>query len=194
MPVDVEVDVVLRSEEITELLDEVGPVRIHLTDVDEDRRWVEIERPSEVRLIPGQGVSIVSNGRILYEIAGIRLPFEIRRLQVLFTPHVVVTEHGQRLHFKLTVEQADLEGVPAIVENVLIPKVNESLEPERLGMHWDFMRSLSIAARLPGRFEPLKDFLIQAQLAEVHIRADALQLRLSLGLGVSRARPRPTDA
>ena len=34
------------------ILHELLPLRIHLTATDEDRRWVELEQPSDVSLVP----------------------------------------------------------------------------------------------------------------------------------------------
>jgi hypothetical protein len=189
----VELDVTLRQDEVVELLAEVAPLRIHLTKGDEDRRWVELEPPSEVKFVPGQGVRIVTHGRLRHEVAGVALPFGIRRVQVLFVPQIVTGHHGQRLDFRLRVEQADLENVPGLVEAVVISKVNQALEPERLGMYWELAQTLTLAVPLPERFEPLDRFLTAARTAQVTVTHEALILRLSLGLGMSRTRARPVD-
>jgi hypothetical protein len=189
----VELDVTLHQDEVVKLLAEVAPIRIHLTKGDEDRRWVELEPPSEVKFVPGQGVRIVTHGRLRHELAGVALPFGIRRVQVLFAPQIVTGHHGQRLDFLLRVEQADLENVPGLVEAVVISKVNQALEPERLGMYWELAQTVTLAVPLPERFEPLDRFLTAARTAQVTVTHDALILRLSLGLGMSRTRARPVD-
>jgi hypothetical protein len=189
----VELDVTLRQDEVIQLLGEVAPIRIHLTQGDEDRRWVELEAPSEVKFVPGQGIRIVTRGRLRHELAGVALPFGIRRVQVLFAPQIVAGHHGQRLDFLLRVEQADLENIPGMLEAVVIPKVNQALEPERLGMYWELAQTVTLAVPLPERFEPLDRFLTSARAAQVTVTHDALILRLNLGLGISRTRPRPID-
>jgi hypothetical protein len=189
----VELDVTLHQDEVVKLLAEVAPIRIHLTKGDEDRRWVELEPPSEVQFVPGQGVRIVTQGRLRHEVAGVALPFGIRRVQILFAPQIVTGHHGQRQDFLLRVEQADLENVPGLIEAVVISKVNQALEPERLGMYWELAQTLTLAVSLPERFEPLDRFLTAARTAQVTVTHDALILRLSLGLGMSRTRARPVD-
>jgi hypothetical protein len=189
----VEIDVTLSRDEIVELLNQVGPVRIHLTQGDEDRRWVELEPPSEVSLVPGAGVRVVTRGRLRHELAGIGLPLGIRRVQVLFTPEIVMGHHGQRLDFRLRVEQGDLENVPGLVEGVLIPKVNDALEPARLGTQWELARTLSRSIAIPDRFEPLDRFLMAARAAHVTVTSDAIVVRITLGLALARSQPRPTD-
>jgi hypothetical protein len=188
-----ELDVTLRHDEVVELLAQFAPVRIHLTEGDEDRRWVELEPPSQVSFAPGEGIRIVTRGRLRHELAGVGLPFDIRRLQILFAPEVVPGHHGQRLDFRLRIEQADLENVPGVVEAVIIAKVNQVLDPEHLGMYWELAQSLALRVSMPERFEPLDSFLTTARSAYVTVTHDSLILRLSLGLGMSRTRARPID-
>jgi hypothetical protein len=189
-----DIDVVLGIKDIVGLLREATPLRIHLTDGDEDRRWVELEQPTEISLVPNLGIRLVSSGRIRYEIAGIQLPFVIRRLQLLLQP-VVVAAGGthERLDFKLGVEQADLENVPALADRVLVSAVNDALSPERLGMFWSFGRTLERALHLPERFEPLHQFLLQNPAGQVTITDTEVRLRLRLGLACSRSKARPGD-
>jgi hypothetical protein len=189
----VDIDVTLRHAEVVDLLAEVAPLRIHLTEGDEDRRFVELEPPTEVTFVPGQGVRIVTRGRVRHEIVGVGLPFDIRRVQVLFSPEIVLGHHGQRLDFKLRVEKADLENVPGFVEAVVISQVNQALEPERLGMYWELAQTLALSVPLPERFEPLDRFLTAARSAQVTVTHDSLLLRLSMGLSITRTQARPSD-
>jgi hypothetical protein len=189
----VEIDVKLGRDEVAELLADVAPVRIHLTEGDEDRRFVELEKPSEVLFVAGQGVRIVTRGRLRHELAGVGLPFDIRRVQVLFAPEIVAGHHGQRLDFRLRVEAADLENVPGVVESVVISKVNQALDPERLEMYWELAQTLSTSVSLPQRFEPLDRFLTRARSAQVTVTSESLILRLGLGFSLTRSRARPSD-
>jgi hypothetical protein len=126
-------------------------------------------------------------------LAGVGLPFDIRRVQVLFAPEIVSGQHGLRLDFRLRVESADLENVPGVVESVVVSKVNQALEPERLHMYWELARTLSTSVPLPARFEPLDQFSTQARSAQMTVTNESLILRLSLGLSLTRSRARPSD-
>ena len=189
-----DIDLVLSAEQIVALLREATPVRIHLTEKDEDTRWVELERPTEVTLVPDVGIRIVSSGRIRYELAGIALPFSIRRVQLLFEPKLVsVAGEPERIDFKLSLEAADLENIPGVAERMLMTAVNELLAPERLGTVWNFGRMLDKSLVMPERYEPLNQFLLRAPLGRVIITATELRVRLEIGLGFSRSTPRPSD-
>lgn len=188
----VEIDVTLRHDEVAALLGEAAPIRIHLTEHDEDRRFVELEPPSEVIFVAGQGIRIVTRGRLRHELAGVGLPFDIRRVQVMFAPEIVDTDDGQRLDFRLRIEAADLENVPGVVESVAIAKVNQALEPERVHMFWELAKTLSMSVPLPDRFEPLDRFLTRPRSAQVTVTHDSLILRVSLGLSLTRTQARPS--
>jgi hypothetical protein len=188
-----EIDISLPQSEVVALLAEAAPLRIHLTEGDEDRRFVELEPPSEVSFVAGRGVRLVTRGRVRHELAGVGLPFDIRRVQLIFAPEVVLGHHGQRLDFRLQVEEVDLENVPGLVEAVVISKVNQALEPEALRMYWELAQTLTLSIALPERFEPLDRFLTTAHSAQMTVTHDSLILRLSLGLSLSRTQARPSD-
>jgi hypothetical protein len=146
-----------------------------------------------VTFVAGRGVRIVTRGRLRHELAGVGLPFDIRRVQVLFAPEIVSGHHGLRLDFRLRVESADLENVPGMVESVVISRVNQALEPEHVHMYWELAQTLSTSVPLPERFEPLDRFLTSARSAQMTVTNESLILRLSLGLSLTRSRARPSD-
>lgn len=175
------------------MLVEVAPIRIHLTEGDEDRKFVELERPSEVSFAAGQGVRVVTRGRVLHGLAGVGLPFDIRRVQILFVPAVVTGQRGPRLDFRIVIEKGDLENVPGLVGGVVISKVNQALAPSRSHMYWEVAQTLALSVPMPERFEPLDRFLTTARSVQTTVTEDALLLRLSLGLAMSRTRERAID-
>jgi hypothetical protein len=187
-----DIDVTLRQEEFATLLAEAAPLRIHLGHADEDRRFVDLEHPSKVTFVAGEGVRIITRGRVRHELAGIGLPFEVRHVQVLFTPEVVIGHHGQRLDFRLHVEEADLENVPGLVETVVMSKVNQALEPEALRLYWELAQTLTLSIAIPERFEPLDRLLTTARSAQLNVTNESVILRLSLGLSLTRSPGRPT--
>jgi len=188
------VEVALTHAELVELLQAAAPVRIHLAEGDRDESYVELERPSHVAMVPGQGVRVITSGRVRHELAGIGLPFEVRRVQLLFCPRIVEGSHGHRLDFGLQVEDGDLANVPGLLEAMLSSRVNRALEPERLGTYWELGKALSSSLPLPKRFEPLDRFLAAARTAQLSVTQDAIVMRLDLAFEITRSAPRPRDA
>jgi hypothetical protein len=187
-------DASLDLADIEQLLHQILPLRIHLTEMDEDRRWVELEQPTELGLVPELGLRAVCSGRLCYDLLGIKVPLTIRRVQVLLTPQVSGSDSGgARLEFKLQIEEADLENVPGVVDRALMGKVNAALTPEATAMLWNFSQTMNLTVGLPERLEPLGQLLLQAPHAEVIISERAFTLRLQLAARISRTKPRPTD-
>ena len=180
--------------EVTELLHQLLPLRIHLTSTDEDRRWVELEQPTEISLVPERGVRAVCSGRVRYELAGMAVPLTIRRLQVLLSPRITeLAPARQRLDFELQIEEGDLENVPGLVDRALVAKINAMLTPETTGMVFGFSDALKRALHVPERLEPLESLLLGAPGAEVSITTTALLVRLHLTARLERSRARPSD-
>jgi hypothetical protein len=184
------IDVSLGLDEIVRLLQEATPLRVHLGD-DDETRWVELERPREVTLVPGKGLRVVADGHLRYELVGLELPFAIRRVQLLLEPSVVRVPGGhERLDFKIAVEQVDLEHVPGIAERALETVVNDALT--RLNLSWHFGHTLERSLALPERFEPLEELLLRAATGQIAITAGELKLSLSTELGLTRSKERPS--
>jgi hypothetical protein len=183
------IDITLGLDEIVRVLKEATPLRVHFGDAGQ-ARWVELEHPSEVMLVPDLGLRVVVSGHVRYELAGIELPFAIRRAQLLLEPVVVAVLGGhERLDFKIRVEQVDLEHVPGIAERALESVVNELLA--RLDLSWHFGRTLELAVSLPALAEPLDELLVRAPSGQVAITHQELKLTLSALVSLSRSAERP---
>ncbi len=189
-----ELRVRLTRDALADLLRQFAPIRIHLTPKDEDRRWVEIERPHEVELLPERGLRVISHGRLRYEIAHIPLPLTIRRVELLLVPRILSPGPNQfRLAFELQIQQADLELVPALVDRAIYEKVNALLDAEHTPLVWDFGKAFDQSPRLPERLEPVSHFLLKTRDADVHVDAEAITFSVRLGASLSRSKERPTD-
>jgi hypothetical protein len=183
------IDIALSLDEIVRLLQEAAPLRVHLGEKDE-ARWVEFERPSEVSLVPDVGLRVVTDGQIRYEVATIKLPFAIRRVQLLLEPEIVsITGGHERLDFKIKVEEVDLENVPGMAERVLETVVNDALM--RLDLSWHFGQALERSLSVPERFEPLDELLLRPSTGHVTITPGELKVTLGAEPTLSRNRARP---
>ena len=180
--------------ELEKLFDELTPIRIHMTPTDEDRRWLELERPESIALVPDRGVRIVTRGRLRYAVGGLKIPATIDRLQLLLTPKVVQADSfAHRLAFELTIEDGDLAHVPGLLAQAFVGVVNEALTPRATKMVWSFGQALTKSAILPERLEPLDRFSVEVTGGTVAVSADRVTFTVDLTAGVSRKKPRPTD-
>jgi hypothetical protein len=188
------IDVCITRAEVIALLGQVAPIRIHLTETDEDRRWIEFEPPSSVEFVAGQGVRITAHGRLRYELLGVRIPGTIRSVQLLLCPKLDTDDEGRRtLAFDIEIEDGDLSGVPGFIDGAIVQKVNAATTPRTTGMVWHFGRTFNFRAGMPSRLEPLDAFLAEVENATVQVDEGHVRLRIQLAASFTRSKPRPTD-
>lgn len=180
--------------ELTTLLRELTPIRIHMTPTDEDRRWLELESPTSVVLVPGKGIRVVTQGKLRYEVAGIKVPATIKHLQLLLSPQVVqADDFAHRLAFEITIEEGDLALIPSVIDNALVNAVNVALTPRDTHMVWDFGEALTKTLKLPERLEPLDSLALKVTAGSTCVDERCLSFEVEMDLSLSRTKPRPTD-
>lgn len=179
---------------IERLLNEFAPIRIHMTPKDEDRRWIELEPPSRIEMVPDRGVRVVTRARVRYTVAGIRVPLRIRRLQALLEPVVVQAgETGHRLAFAIDIESGDLVGVPDVIDGLIVGKVNQALNPRDTRMVWAFGQTLTRSFEMPERLEPLNRLQLAVDDGAVDVDDEKIVFRIGLDASLSRHSDRPRD-
>lgn len=189
-----DLEVRLTRDFLNGLLHQFAPIRLHLTPADEDRRWVELEQPDVVELVPEIGLRIQSNGRLRYKMAGISVPLTIRRIELLLAPKVLTPAPDDfRLAFELRIENADLELVPGLVDQALSGRINELLRAEVTPLVWDFGKTFNKTVRMPERLEPLSHLLLHARGGQIRVDRGVVSLRIALAASLSRSKERPTD-
>ncbi len=180
--------------ELTRMLNELAPIRIHMTPTDEDRRWLELEAPSDVTFVPDRGVRIVTHGRLRYAFGALQIPATVKHLQLVLEPKVVqADDFAHRLAFALTIEEGDLAHIPGVLDDALVGIVNDALTPRATNMVWNFGAALTKSAVLPERLEPLDRFSVGVESGRVAVTRDHVEFIVDLSAGISRTKPRPTD-
>lgn len=188
-------DIKLSLQTLRELLSEFAPVRIHLTPKDVDLRWVELERPESVEMVPGHGVRIVTHGRMRYTVAGIAIPLKIRTVTLLLEPKVLRNAGDPlSLAFELRIENFDFEHVPDLIDHALSERVNEVLRAERTPLTWVFGKTLTRGVPLPERLEPLSSLDLTTRDGAVTVEADGLTFSVDISGHLARSKIRPDDA
>jgi len=190
----VNIDVMLSRSSLEQLIREFAPVRIHLTPTDEDRRWVELDEPSSVEMVPGRGARVVCSGRVRYTLAGIKLPLKIRRIVVLLVPEILrPSPTSQTIGFGVVIEEADFELIPGLVDRAIVDKVNEALKPTESALVWDFGKTLTKSFVLPERLEPLDRFELDVRDGSLVVDENGVRLSAILHMQVTRKAERPSD-
>src|SRR5262245_26612048 len=188
-------DIKLSRQALLNILNEFTPIRIHLTKRDEDLRWVELERPESIEVVPGRGLRVSTHGRLRYTVASVAVPFKIRHIVLLLEPKVLRTAGDPlTLAFELRIEQADLELVPGLIDHVLAAKITDLLCAERTPLSCVFGKTLTRGVAIPERIEPLTRLDLTARDALVSVDDQGVTFTIDVTAHLARSKPRPDDA
>ena len=165
---------------LARLLNELAPVRIHMTPPEEGTRWLELEKPSLVQAVPGRGLRVHAAGRFRFDLWRLPVRFGIRRVGMILEPVVVEREGSPRLAFAIELEEGDLIGVPAFVERPLVRKLNAVLQPRNTKLVWGFADTLTQTFDMPHRLEPLDALSLATTQGAVFVDREAIHLSVEL--------------
>lgn len=186
---------VLTARDVAGALVRLAPIRLHFTPRDDDTRWVELDRPEEAVLVPGEGLRIRASGRLRHTVARVPLEVAIRAIVVTLRPQVV-TGSGVSPHLALQieVEDLDLKNVPGVVDDMLLAAVHQAIQPHATRLTWRFGEQLSHFFELPERLEPIEGLGLRAEGGSCEVNDSGMILRIDFApLEIVRSRPSPAD-
>lgn len=186
----------LTKQDLIEALFSLAPLRLHLSEADEGARWVELERPTEISLVPNEGMRLVCAGRVRYDAQGVPIVADFHRIQVLVTPQVLKRQPlSPSLCFLLKLEELDVKHVPAFIDKWITQKVDRALSPETTNLAWKFSKTLSFRFAIPARFEPITQIGLEVVGGRITVTATAVKLVVDYApLRVVRSTPNPEAA
>jgi hypothetical protein len=168
-------EAILTRDDLEKALRDFTPFKIRLGEDGE----LAISEPSEVALVPDEGLRVACKAEIRWPVLGITVPITVDKAILVVTP--VVTE---RLTFKMHVDHVDVAMLPKLLDNSVTAKVNKELEALDLG--WGFAKTLTVAAKLPPVLKDLASIDLDVQWGKVKITADALVFAVSFRTAVKR--------
>jgi hypothetical protein len=185
--------IVARLDEPTlrQLLDELLPVTILLDDDDGDKgsagpnkegRWVTIEPARVVDFVAGQGLRLVTGGRIRWVAAGVPVEATLHSARILLRPVIAPDKYGGRLVFHPSLEEADLKNVPGLLDRGIAALVNRQLEGRSDQIAWDFGRTLALSVALPPALDGVESLQLSVQNGQVTVSDHAIELTLQLSM------------
>ena len=186
--------VVLEKDSIVGAIHELLPLRIHLDPPVKGRpapsgRFIELGTPTLVELVEGQGVRVACGAQVRWAL-GLSVTVRLHRVQLLLRPEMrrdPARGDGLCLAFQLHIEDADLSGLPAFVDDHLVDLVNGELRTRPLLLAWRLGESLSHRFALPPVLEPIDALALDVAGANVSVGADAIRLAIDFYLTVQRA-------
>lgn len=178
---------VLPRSDLDALLNQLLPLKVLLGGEDDDDRSLLLRDPRGLSFVPGRGVSFSCTADIRWSVLGLTVPILLRQLSVLLTPSIVQRTSGAALVFEPSIEQADLAGVPAVVETHLVERVNQALYERQVELGWEFAKTLSHSFTLPALLANVRSFNLGVGESSVEVLPDGLVLEVALLTSVTRS-------
>ncbi len=187
-------EAIISQEDLVQVLGEFLPVKIHLDrekdekdepKKDQPERSLFLLAPTEVALVPEQGVRVTCPAELTWSIAGVSPSMKIDSLQVMIRPEVVEKNKGHVLEFGMEVEVADFHALPSFIDATIVKAVNAALATKKPG--WNFTETLTRTVGLGKMFDPVEALKIEVAWGKTKIGVEALGLVVSFNLGFVRA-------
>lgn len=174
--------VTLTSDEVTSIVKDFLPARIGLAGDPADARWIEIDDPEDVSLIPGRGVRVVCSARVrgVAPSGDVTLP----HLYLMFVPQSVATPAGRAIHLKVRLE--DVEGAEGL-DRALVARLEDDLQEHGADLAWEFTRTLRGSFALPERLQRVRAVRLRASRGEVEVTETAITLTVWMGVSFAHA-------
>ncbi len=169
---------VLDADTVRELLSEILPLTVDLSDDGTQDRYIRIDPPELIEFVAGRGIRIQTGAIVHWTVAGVGVQGTISAARVLFSP--VLAPSRQRVNLHIEIEHADLKNVPAMLDRSIVGVVNKRLSEKADALGWSFAKTLSLRIPLPASMAPLEQFMMDAR--DFSFEIDEAALRVSVGL------------
>jgi hypothetical protein len=176
-------------ETVTALLHDLTPFTVSLaSDTDADR-WMHVNQPESVELVPGLGARIRTSARVQWTVAGVHLPFTIRSVVLLVGLELAETPTGPRLCVLPKIEDADLKNVPDMIDDKLVELANSRLAAQAGEIGWSMGETLALRLVLPRALAGVDRFDLDVSDVRLVIGSDLIRLEASLPMRFVRDTP-----
>ena len=173
-------EAILSQEDIVALVAQLTPVKLRFGN-EGDLLLFDV---STVTLVPERGLRVVCKAKLHWPVLGIAVPVALNSLTVLLAPSVAKREAEDVLVFKVLIEDADLAGLPAMIDREITARVNDALD--RTELAWSFKETLGHVFELPRSLELVQAVDLRASWGQMKVTAEALVFAVSFQATVTR--------
>jgi hypothetical protein len=178
------IEAIISKEDLVTVLNQLLPVKIHLDDNDKTNRWLYLDRATEIELVAEKGLRVACPAEIKWSIMGVDVPIRLHTMKVMLRPEIVKKSRGDILVFNIELEEADIKGIPALVDHGIMNAVNAALAGKELA--WDFTKTLTQTVGMPKLLDPIDSLSINVGWGKKRVDAEALVLAVSFHLTFNR--------
>lgn len=173
-------EAIITREDLVQILGEFLPVKIHLDDDDKTDRWLYLGKPTEITLVEDMGLRVNCPAELKWSLPVVSPTVKLDELKVLISPEIIEKNKGSVLAFNIELEEADIRGIPSIIDHTIMKAVNAALANKK--PEWNFTKTLTHTVGLPSNLEPIEGLHIGVTWGKRRISQDALVLVVSFKL------------
>lgn len=169
------------------LVADLFPFRVRLEDAIEDRKFVDLLNPRDVRLLPGEGFEMTCDARVEWPVPIVgSLHVDIEDVTVVVPLTTRTEARGAVLRFGLRLQNLSVRAVPGMVDDAVTARINDELLEHDTGLEWDIGESLSVALALPERLVPLELFETALGDVTVVVTSEGVEVTAPMRLSMRR--------
>jgi hypothetical protein len=166
---------------LEQMLSELLPLHVRLGDHGGPNRYFTVDAPTLVEFIEGRGLRVRTSAKAHWTLMGVPIPLTLKSIMFVLEPQIAPPPEPGKLIFKLKVEELDLKIMPGgIIEEAMLPLINEGLAILEGELGWDFAKTLNIKKEIPPSAAPLEAFTLAAGTAKIAVTKEAIILQLGL--------------
>jgi len=178
------IEAIVTKDDFVEVLGQLLPLKIHFDDDKKTDRWLYLDRATDIELVPEQGLRIACPAEIMWSVSVVDIPIKLHTLQVLLRPEIVTKNRGDVLNFNIHLEEADIKGLPSVIDHTIMKAVNEALARKELA--WDFTKTLTNTVKMPALLDPIDSLAISVTWGKRRVDAEVMVLVVSFHLKFNR--------
>lgn len=145
--------------------------------------------PTEVAMIPGEGVRVVCDATFHWPLLGVELPIHLSALAVRIRPAVQPDSNGKSdiLAFTLQVEHTGMSLLPAVFDGRVTSRLNRELQTRNIEVAWNFGKTMSHVFQLPATLLSAGPLDLKVRVGTIEITESEIVLDVDF---VARMGPR----
>ena len=177
----------ITRDEIFETLRSFMPVRIALTDKDDDgepERWITIYEPENLRIEAGEGIHLDFKLDVHWPLPLLPDHYTIKKVSGSLLPQIVCVDGSTSVAFALRVAEIDVSFLPSFMDNVVEGQVRDKLAAMQAKLIWKIAETMNISVELPGWIDPRKVAQVNVLDAALTLTKEALEIEAPLELAI----------
>ena len=177
------IEAILTPRDCADFIASITPLTV---DLGMDRMLV-VARPRRVELVPDKGLRVQTVGHVVWTVAGVKLPVNIRVASLLLTPTIEKRDGRDALGLRLRVEKLDFSVLPDFIDETVLHRINDVLGKHDETLVWRFPHTFDRYVGLPKRIESATGIEVHTRWGKVRVTESALVLAVSFDVRAVRA-------